>query len=90
MGYEAQAAANEQYARRLVASERSRAGGSAAKGVEWVAPQELSRVAQPMPIEANNPRLTQAPARPPQPPTDGPLETVAKWPQKLVPGIFRR
>ena len=86
-GYLAQAAANEQYASQLAERECAAGAASRAKGVEWVPPQELSRVAQPMPIEAND-RLTSSPQLAPQP--VGAIETAAKWPQKLIPGIFRR
>ncbi|MEX2091775.1 MAG: hypothetical protein WD971_03810 [Pirellulales bacterium] len=90
MGYHEQAAANEQYAWQLAERDRFAGATSRAKGVQWVAPQELSRIAQPLPIEANQNRVTSTPQRLPQPPAVGPMQTVAKWPQKLVPGIFRR
>jgi tetratricopeptide (TPR) repeat protein len=89
LGYHDQAAANEQFAEQLAERDRAAGATSRAKGVEWVAPQELSRVAQPMPNEAGNNRVaTNAP--PPAPEPAGAVETIAKWPQKLVPGIFRR
>ena len=90
LGYHEQAAANEQYAWQLAQRDRAAGTTSRAKGVQWVAPQELSRIAQPLPIEAGNGRLTNATQRLPQPPATGAVQTIAKWPQKLVPGIFRR
>ena len=54
LGYHEQAAANEQYAMQLAQRDRAAGAASRAKGVQWVAPQELSRVAQPLPIEAGN------------------------------------
>jgi tetratricopeptide (TPR) repeat protein len=90
LGYHEQAAANEQYARQLAQRDRAAGAASRAKGVQWVAPQELSRVAQPLPIESDQNRMTRAPQRLPQPPATGPVQTAAKWPQKLVPGVFRR
>lgn len=90
LGYHEQSAANEQYAQHLAARDRAAGAASQASGVQWVAPQELSRVAQPLPIEANDHRMTGAPQRPQQPPAVGSPQTAAKWPQKLVPEIFRR
>lgn len=86
-GYVAQAAANEKYAMQLAHRERAAGSVSRAKGVEWVAPQDLSRVAQPMPNEANQDQMA---GRQIAPQPVGAVETAAKWPQKLIPGIFRR
>jgi tetratricopeptide (TPR) repeat protein len=88
LGYQEQAAANEQYARQLAQRDRSVGAASRANGVEWVAPQEMSRVAQPMTMEPNQNQVTGGPQLSPQP--VGAVQTAAKWPQKLVPGIFRR
>jgi tetratricopeptide (TPR) repeat protein len=95
LGQHEQAAANEKYAQYLAA--RDRAAGSLARrsGVEWVSPQDLSRVAQPLPIPGGNERVVNEPGPAPRQParlpsTSSPVQTVAKWPQKLVPGIFRR
>jgi tetratricopeptide (TPR) repeat protein len=101
MGQNEQAAANERFAQYLAA--RDRAAGTLARrsGIEWVSPQDLSRVAQPLPIPGENQRVAndpnqsndprQTPRQPAGLPSEtGPVETVAKWPQKLVPGIFRR
>ena len=93
LGYHEQAAANERYAMQLTQLDRTAGAASRAKGVQWVAPQELSRVAQPMPIENNNYRTASAPPtmlRPVGGPAGNQVETASKWPQKLVPGIFRR
>ena len=95
LGQHEQAAANEQYARYLAAQDRAAGAVSRRSGVAWVSPQDLSRVAQPMPMPAQGERVVNdprpAPAQPARRPlTSGPAQTVAKWPQKLVPGIFRR
>lgn len=95
LGQHEQAAANEQYARYLAAQDRAAGAVSRRSGVAWVSPQDLSRVAQPMPMPAQGERVVNdprpAPAQPARLPiTSGPAQTVAKWPQKLVPGIFRR
>jgi tetratricopeptide (TPR) repeat protein len=89
LGFHQQADANERYAMQLAQLDRTTGATSRAKGVQWVAPQELSRVAQPMPIENNNYRTTSAPPAMLRP-VGGEVETASKWPQKLVPGIFHR
>jgi tetratricopeptide (TPR) repeat protein len=94
LGLHAQAVANEQYAWQIAQRDRATGAASRAKGVEWVKPQDMSRVAQtspqqPMPVQ---PQMVSNPPTGPQrlPQSAGPLETAAKWPQKLVPGVFRR
>jgi tetratricopeptide (TPR) repeat protein len=102
LGLHAQAVANEHYAWQIAQRDRATGAASRAKGVEWVKPQDMSRVAQTMPTQSmspqsmpNNgaqPQMVSNPPTGPQrlPQSTGPLETAAKWPQKLVPGVFRR
>lgn len=90
LGYHDQASANEYYAQQL--AQRDRAAGTASQlnGVRWVAPQEMGRTAQPLPIEATQNWANQQPHPAPQRRAPGQVETAAKWPQKLIPGVFRR
>ncbi len=95
LGQHEQAAANEKYAQYLAARDRATGAAARRSGIEWVSPQDLSRVAQPTPIPGGNGRVVNDPRQaPPQPArlpnASSPVQTVAKWPQKLVPGIFRR
>jgi len=90
LGYHDQASANEYYARQL--AERDRAAGTASQtsGVRWVAPQEMGRTAQPLPMEATQNWANQPPRTMPPRRVTGQVDTAAKWPQKLIPGVFRR
>jgi len=95
LGQVEQAAANERFAQYLAAQDRAAGNMARRSGVEWVSPQDLSRVAQPMPIPAGNQRVAGDPRQASPPPArlpeaSSPMQTAAKWPQKLVPGIFRR
>lgn len=90
LGYHDQASANEYYAQQLARRDRTAGVASQANGVRWVAPQEMGRTAQPLPIEASQNWANQ-PTRPtPQRTTVGQAETASKWPQKLIPGVFHR
>lgn len=94
MGFHEQAAANERYAFELAQRDRAANAASRSRGVAWVAPQELSRMAQPMPIEAQNQQLAGSPPAPLVRPVGrhagGNVETASKWPKKLIPGSFWR
>jgi len=95
LGQLEQAVANEKYARYLAARDRAAGNPLRRSGVEWVTPDDLSRVAQPLPISGRNGRVANDPRQAPRQPerlrdTSSPVQTVAKWPQKLVPAIFRR
>ncbi len=95
MGFHAQAEANENYSQHLAALDRQARIVSRNNGVEWVAPQDLSPVAQQSPLPVSGSRFTKAQPRQAapaaqQPTAVGQAETAAKWPQKLVPGVFRR
>jgi tetratricopeptide (TPR) repeat protein len=94
-----QAAANEQYAVHLASRDRTSGAFSRAKGIEWVAPQDLARASgtpQPPP-PVMGPMATNVP--PPRNPGPrvvlprgqsnvGEPSTAIQWPQKLLP--FRR
>lgn len=90
LGYHDQASANEFYAQQLAARDRAVGAASQTSGVRWVAPQEMGRTAQPMPMEATPNWANQPPHPAPQRRAPGQVETAAKWPQKLIPGVFRR
>lgn len=94
LGYHDQAAANERYAFALAQRDRAASAASRSRGIAWVAPQELSRMAQPMPIEMNREQLASSPpahmVQPVGGPTRGGVETASKWPKKLIPGSFWR
>jgi hypothetical protein len=90
LGYHDQASANEYYAQQLAQRDRAAGVASQANGVRWVAPQEMGRTAQPLPLEATQNWANQPPHPAPQRRAPGQVETAAKWPQKLIPGVFRR
>ena len=52
LGMHGQSAANEQESQRLAALERAAGAVSQRVGVRWVTPEEMSRVAQPSPLDA--------------------------------------
>jgi tetratricopeptide (TPR) repeat protein len=94
-----QAAANEQYAVHLASRDRTSGAVSRAKGIEWVAPQDLARASgtpQPPPPVMGPVATNGPPPRNPGPrvvlprgqSNVGEPSTAAQWPQKLLP--FRR
>lgn len=96
LGQFAQADANERYAAELAARDRAAGLISQNKGIQWVAPQQMSPAAPP-PMPAAQARV----APPPQPAPDDAVrwpgvgapaqtESVARWPLKLFPNAFRR
>lgn len=50
LGRHAEAVANQRYAEQLAARDRATGGVSRRQGVTWVTPDELARVAQPLPL----------------------------------------
>lgn len=93
LGQHAYAAANDLYAQQLAARDRAIGAVSRNKGIAWVAPNEFSR-SSPPPTTGYATAAPRGPAVPNSPMrADGPrtgVPTVARWPQKLIPGIFRR
>lgn len=87
LGYHEYASANERYAQHLAARDRAAGANSLARNVHWVNPQDLTRVTS---AEPNMPPQPVTPQMQPSAKSDGAVGTVAKWPQKLVPGVFRR
>jgi tetratricopeptide (TPR) repeat protein len=87
LGYHEYAAANDQYAQHLAAVDCAAGANSRARNVHWVNPQDLTRVTS---AEPNMPPQPVTPQMQPSTKSDGAVGTVAKWPQKLVPGVFRR
>lgn len=90
LGYHDQASANEYYAQQLAHRDRAAGAASRTSGVHWVTPQEMGHAAQPLPIEAAQNWGNTTPQPAPQQRAPGQVETAAKWPQKLIPGVFRR
>jgi tetratricopeptide (TPR) repeat protein len=103
LGQFEQANANAQYAEQLAARDRASGAVSRAKGVQWVAPQDLARASsQSAPMQpvanagveaksqATRPVLPRGPSGAGAASGSGDMSTAAKWPQKLVPGVFRR
>jgi tetratricopeptide (TPR) repeat protein len=88
LGYHEYAAANAHYAQQLAHRDRAAGANSLARNVQWVNPQDLTRVTSAQPNSPPPPATP--PMQPPAAPATGPASTVAKWPQKLVPGVFRR
>jgi tetratricopeptide (TPR) repeat protein len=87
LGYHEYASANEQYAQHLAARDRAAGANSLARNVHWVNPQDLTRVTS---AEPNMPPQSVTPQMQPLGKPASSVGTVAKWPQKLVPGVFRR
>jgi tetratricopeptide (TPR) repeat protein len=68
LGQVAQSSVNEQESLRLAALERSVGATSKRAGIQWVSPDEMSRVLQPAPLTAaaNDPAIANRPNQPPQ------------------------
>jgi tetratricopeptide (TPR) repeat protein len=67
LGLAAESAVNERESLRLAAMERAAGATSKRAGVQWVSPEEMSRVLQPAPLTAgNDSAIATRPLHPPQ------------------------
>jgi tetratricopeptide (TPR) repeat protein len=68
LGEVARSSVNELESRRLAAVERAMGATSKRAGIQWVSPDEMSRVLQPAPLTAaaNDPAIANRPNQPPQ------------------------